>query len=200
MWEAFTASGVAREAVVVPRKGLNRDSVVDAAIAELDANGADRLTLAAVAARCGVAAPSLYKHVRDVGELRALVANRVMDQLTAELVPVVAGRSGYEALSALMRSWRHYVVEHPHRYAAMSNDPLGDPELQAAGFRMLDVLLAVLRGYGFSGDELIHRARCVRAAVHGFVTLEVSGGFGLPEEVEISYERVIHMVSSSLAA
>lgn len=182
------------------RVGLNTEAVVTAAMDEIDENGEQTLTIAAVARRCGVAAPSLYKHVADVGELRALVSRRVLEELTTQIIPVVTGRSGYEALSGLMRAWREYAVTHPKRYAALANDPLTDPTTREAGTRLLSVVMAVLDGYGLSGSAAIHQARCVRSAVHGFVTLESGGGFGLPEDLDISFERLIHMVASSLAS
>lgn len=182
------------------RAGLNTEAVVTAAVDEIDESGTDALTIAAVARRCGVAAPSLYKHVADVAELRALVSRRVLEELTAETVPVVTGRSGYEALSGFMRAWREYAATRPRRYAALANDPLSDPTTREAATGLLNVLMAVLEGYGLSGSEAIHQARCVRSAVHGFVALEAGGGFGLPEDLDISFERLIHMVTSSLAS
>ena len=40
--------------------------------------------------------------------------------------------------------------------------------------------LAVLRGYGLEGDDAIHAVRIIRAALHGFVTLETGGGLRDP--------------------
>lgn len=182
------------------RVGLNTEAVVSAAVDEIDEHGADVLTIAAVARRCGVAAPSLYKHVADLAQLRALVSRRVLEELTDELVPVVTGRSGYEALSGLMRAWRDYAVTFPRRYAALANDPLSDPTTREAATGLLNVVMAVLEGYGLSGSVAIHQARCVRSAVHGFVTLEAGGGFGLPEDLDLSFERLIDMVTGSLAS
>lgn len=182
------------------RAGLNTEAVVTAAISEIDENGTATLTIAAIARRCGVAAPSIYKHVADIAELRGLVSRRVIEELTAELVPVVTGRSGYEALSGLMRAWREYAVTNPKRYASMANDPLSDPATKDAATGLLNLVMAVLDGYGLSGSAAIHQARCVRSAVHGFVTLEAGGGFELSEDLDISFERLIHMVTSTLAA
>ncbi len=183
----------------MPRVGLTTDAVVDAAIDEIDENGIDALTLAAVAKRCGVAAPSLYKHVRDLGHVRSLVAARITEALAEQLLPEVTGRSGYEALAGLMRAWRDYVRQHPRRYDAVLLDPLRDAVVRPAGVRVLELLLAVLRGYGLVGPEAIHQARCVRSALHGFVSLEAGGGFGMDEDVDLSFERLIDMVAGSLA-
>ncbi|GIU98598.1 MAG: hypothetical protein KatS3mg014_0214 [Actinomycetota bacterium] len=42
--------------------------------------------------------------------------------------------------------------------------------------------------------------RVVRAALHGFVSLETLGGFGLPQEVEGSFERLVGILDAGLRA
>lgn len=182
----------------MPRVGLNPAAVVDAAIDVVDAEGVDALTLAAIASRVGVAAPSLYKHVGGLAELKALVGVRVMDEMTADLTAAVIGRGGREAVVALMRACRGYVLDHPNRYAAMPTDPLHDPVLAAAGGRLLEVFLAVLRGCGLNGSAAVHATRCLRAVVHGFTAIEATGGFGLPEDLDQTYEQLIAMFVASL--
>jgi len=63
----------------MPRAGLNRERIAAQAAVVADEMGFDRLTLAAVAVRCGVSLPGLYKHVdgleavrRDVAVLKTL--------------------------------------------------------------------------------------------------------------------------------
>lgn len=182
----------------MPRAGLSPDGVVDAALEIVDAEGAAALTLSAVAAAAGVATPSLYKHLRNLAELRELVTLRVLEELADRLGEAAMGRSGDDAVRAVMRAYRSYVVEHPGRYAAMEQAPTTEPRLTAAADRLLDVVLAVLRGYELDGPELIHAARCLRSAVHGFAVLEASAGFGLPESLEESYELLIRMVIGGL--
>ncbi|WP_109508839.1 TetR/AcrR family transcriptional regulator [Nocardioides speluncae] len=182
----------------MPRAGLSPDGVVDAAINLVDTDGAAALTLSAVAGSAGVATPSLYKHVRSLAELRQLVTLRVLDELADRVSEAAMGRSGDDAVRAVMRAYRSYVVDHPGRYAAMEQTPATEPPLAAAADRLLGAVLAVLRGYDLDGPALIHAARCLRSAVHGFAVLEASGGFGLPEPLEESYELLIGMVISGL--
>jgi AcrR family transcriptional regulator len=182
----------------VPRAGLSTASVVDAALEVVDEGGVDALTLAAVAARRGVAAPSLYKHIGGLPHLRTLVGVRVLEEMADRFTAAAVGRSGDDALAALLRDYRAYVIERPARYAAMPADPLHDPALAAAGTRLLNVFLAVLRGYGLGGSDAVHATRCARAVAHGFASIEASGGFGLPENLDESYERLIHMFLASL--
>lgn len=182
----------------MPRAGLTTAAVVAAALAVIDEQGVDALTLAAVAARTGVAPPSLYKHVGGLAELRTLVGVQVLTEMTDRFVAAVLGRGGDEAVAVLMRTYRDYVRKHPARYAAMPPDPLHDPAMAAAGTRMLQVFAATLRGYGLADSATIHAIRCGRAIAHGFASLEASGGFGLPESLDETYEQLIAMVVASL--
>lgn len=180
------------------RAGLSTAAVVEAALAILDEHGADALTLAAVAQRTGVAAPSLYKHVGSLAELRALVAARVLEEMTERFTRAAIGRSGDEAVEALMHTYRAYVTEHPARYAAAPADALHDPRTAEPGRRLLEVFLAVLRGYDLADSAAIHTTRCLRAVAHGFASIEASGGFGLPEDLDETYARLVRMVVASL--
>ncbi|MCC8246644.1 TetR family transcriptional regulator [Saccharothrix luteola] len=74
------------------RAALSADAVVDVALRLVDEEGAAALTLAAVASRAGVATPSLYKHVRNLAELRALMSVRIMDDLAVRIGGAVLGR------------------------------------------------------------------------------------------------------------
>jgi AcrR family transcriptional regulator len=180
------------------RAGLSTNAVVQAALVIIDERGLDALTLAAVAAQTGVATPSLYKHVGSLAELRSLVRVRLMQDMTEHFTNAVLGLSGTEAIAALMHAYRAFVRQYPARYACMPADPLGDPALAEAGGRLMSVLLATLRGFGLEGTEAIHAARGLRVVVHGFADIEAKGGFGLPEDFDESYERLIRMYLSTL--
>jgi AcrR family transcriptional regulator len=180
------------------RQRLTTASVVDAALALLDEHGADGLTLAAVAARTGVATPSLYKHVGSLAELKAHVAARVLEDMTDRFTKAVLGRSGDDAVGTLMHEYRAYVREHPKRYAAMPMDPLHDPLLQEAGAKLVEVMFAALRGYGLEGSDAVHATRRLRVVVHGFAHIESNGGFGLPEGLDDTYDQLVRMYLDSL--
>jgi AcrR family transcriptional regulator len=182
----------------MPRAGLSTAAVVEVALAVLDEHGLDGLTLAAVAQRAGVATPSLYKHVGGLADLRVLLGVRVLDDMTDRFAGTVLGRSGDDAVTALMHAYRAYVRDHPHRYAAMPIDPLHDPAMAAAGGRLLEVVLAALRGYDLDGSDAIHATRCLRAVAHGFSSLEAGGGFGLPEDLDRTYDQLISAVLAGL--
>lgn len=182
----------------MPRMGLNTGAVVDAALAIVDDQGPQALTLATVASRVGVATPSLYQHVASLAQLRARLATRVLAEMTAVATEAVVGRSGDDAVATLMRRMREYAVEHPSRYAAVPADPMHDPALAEAAEKFLRVFLAVLRGYDLSGPAAVHATRCLRVIVYGFAAIESAGGFGLAEDPADTYEQLIEMYLASL--
>lgn len=182
----------------MPRASLSAGAVVDVALRLVDAQGPAGLTLSAVAGQAGVATPSLYKHVRNLAELRDLLSARIMNEMTDEIGVAVIGRSADEAVRAFMTAWRSYALRHPHRYAALLHSP--EPRTAEAGERLISILFATLRAYGLEDSAAVHAARCLRATAHGFVSLETGGGFALPEALDESYALLTHMVVAGLHA
>jgi AcrR family transcriptional regulator len=185
----------------MPRAGLTPQRVVEEAGAVADAAGLERLTLAAVADRFGVAIPSLYKHVNGLDGLRRDLAVLAVRELTAALSRAAVGRAGRDALHAMAGAYRAYAGAHPGRYAASVRAPAsGDAEHLAAADDALAVFRAVLAGYGITGPDAIDAIRGLRAAMHGFVALEAAGGFGLPQSVDASYHRLVDALDAALTA
>lgn len=170
-----------------------------AALDVVDEAGAGGLTLAAVAARTGVAVPSLYKHVEGLPALRRQATVAVLDEFTARLTAAVLGHSGPQALDRFLHAYRAYARENPGRYQlTVPASEHADREVAAAGARAVGVVLAVLAGAGITGEDAVHATRCLRAAAHGFAMLEISGGFGLPESTDVSFDRLAAMLSASI--
>lgn len=183
------------------RVGLDTDAVVAAAAALADAEGVEAVTLARLAADLGVRAPSLYSHVDGLADLRRRMAARGARELAAQLQAAVAGRSRGDALSAMADAYRAYARSHPGTYAALQRAPAPeDAEAAGAAADVVDVVLAVLRGYDLDGDEALHATRVIRAALHGFVSLETGGGFRIPLALDDSFARLVDVLDRGLAA
>jgi AcrR family transcriptional regulator len=184
----------------VPRAGLNPDLVIDEAARLADEVGAERVTLAAIANRFGVAVPSLYKHVDGIDGLHRHLAARAVGELGEALAAAAVGKARGDALRGMAEAYRAYALQHPGRYAATVRAPSpGDGGHHAAPEAALGTVLAVLAGYGLGGDDAIDAARAVRSALHGFVALEVAGGFGLPQEVDRSFARLVDGLDAMLS-
>lgn len=182
------------------RANLNRETVVEAAAALLDAEGPKGVTMAALAKRLGVKSPSLYNHVGGLDELLRALRLRALGELEARLAAAAVGRSGAEALHAVAHAYRGYMKEAPGLYLLTLESTVGgDQELRAAGDRVVQVLTAALRGYDLVGPEAVHAIRFLRSALHGFVVLEGGGGFALDVPTEESFGRLVAMLDAALA-
>jgi AcrR family transcriptional regulator len=159
--------------------------VVAAAAEVADEVGFDGLTLASVADRFGVAVPSLYKHVDGLDGLRRGVAVLSIRELGRALAPAAT-------LGEMAVAYRGFAHAHPGRYAATIRavDP-GDEEGTVASDEVLATALRVMSGYDLAGADAIDATRALRAALHGFVTLEAAGGFGIPQDVDRSFDRMV---------
>ena len=102
----------------MPRAGLSRPDVIAAAAELADEVGFQELTMGLLAQRLGVRTPSLYKHVTDLADLRHGIAIQGMNEVGEQLRGGLQGRSGRDALTALLTTIRSYATTHPGRYLA----------------------------------------------------------------------------------
>lgn len=182
------------------RERLNHEVVVDGAVTLVNTDGVEALSLAELAARFRVRTPSLYNHVEGLDGLRRDLTLRALQGLTRTLHLAAIGVAGKEALAALAAGYRAFAVENPGLYPFLMRSTEGDEgEIRTASDEVLQILLAVLRGYALPAAEVIHAARFVRSALHGFVSLEAAHGFGLPEDVDTSFARLVDALDASLS-
>lgn len=185
----------------MPRAGLTPQRVVDVAGEVADDLGYDELTLTAVADRVGVAVPSLYKHVGGLDDLRHRVAVEAVRALGQALADAVTAAGRHDSLAAMARAYRGFATAHPGRYTATVRAPdPSDRDLRAVGDSVLQTVLDVLGDFGLRDGEAIDAARTVRSAIHGFVALEAAGGFGLPRDVDRSFEHLVGTLAAGLTA
>ena len=184
----------------VPRAGLGPASVTEAGAALVDEIGFGRFSMGLLAERLGVRTPSLYKHVNSQADLAHRIAVLAMTELGDALRDATQGRAGSEALTAAAWAMRTYVREHPGRYAAGNAAiPAGpdDPLIPAAN-RLLASLSAALRGYHLDPGQEIHALRTLRSMLHGFATLEVTGGFRLDTDIDESFTWMVNLIDHGL--
>lgn len=185
-----------------PRAGLNRAAVVEAAAVLADEVGFEGVTLARLAERLGVRPPSLYNHVDGLDGLRRELALLGTRELGFRIGRAAVAKASDEAVVAIARAYRSFVTEHPGLYAATVRSfrfsHPADPDLRAVEGEVIGVVKEVLAPYGLRGDDALHAVRGLRSLVHGFATLESAGGFGIPLEVDESFERLLRIFVEGL--
>ena len=67
----------------------------------------------------------------------------------------------------------------------------GDADDEAASLEVTKVAFEIMSEAGLQGDDAVDAIRALRALLHGFVTLEAGGAFGLPADVDRSFDRLL---------
>lgn len=187
----------------MPRAGLSRAAVVEAAALLADEMTGEELSLARLAERLGVRKPSLYNHVEGLPGLRRELALMGLRELGRDLSRAAAGKAGAEGIFALAEAYRRFVKERPGLYGATVRSPRlydpEDPELAAAEGEALGPVLAVLASCGVrDGEDAVHAARGLRSVAHGFATLEEAGGYGMSSDPDESFRRLVRAFADGL--
>jgi AcrR family transcriptional regulator len=162
---------------IMARAGLTPERLTVAAAELADEVGFDQLTVSALARRFDVKVASLYSHLKNSRDLKTRVALHALEELADTAAEALAGRAGKEALIAFANVYRDYAREHPGRYAAAQLKL--DPETAAASAagRHAQMTRAILRGYNLAEPGQTHAVRLLGSVFHGYVSLEMAGGF-----------------------
>jgi AcrR family transcriptional regulator len=154
--------------------GLDREKVLEAALALANGDGLDAVSFRRLGARLGVTPMALYRYVRDKDELLDGIADLVL----AELELPDEGGDWRTALRAIARSFRSVLAAHPAVLPIVTSRPLFTP----AGLRAANAALGVFRGAGFElGQAVLLYAQFVRLVL-ALVSLEAGSGKALGDD------------------
>lgn len=177
----------------MPRSGLSRERVVEAAAQWIDRHGATGFSMRALAESLNIKTASLYNHIESMDRLMIDVCAYALHRQYDAQRQAISGLSGDNAITALCHAYRSFARQHRALYrliiktAASCGDALGD-----ASRCIVDPFLAVLEPMPLSSLEKMHWQRVLRAMLHGFVAQEDAGFFShLPADPEESFRTAI---------
>jgi TetR/AcrR family transcriptional regulator, tetracycline repressor protein len=149
-------------------KTLTRRRIAQEALAVIDEEGLDALTMRGVAARMGVGVMSLYHHTPNK---EALLAD-VVDAILAEIeVPPPPDGDWQQPLRAMLTSARRAILRHSSAVPLLA----ARQPATAAALGALDAEIGLLLRAGFDPAEAARVHRCVASYLLGYVSLELSG-------------------------
>lgn len=173
--------------------GNLRRALLDEALATIQAEGVDALTLRSIGARLGVSRTALYRHFADKRALLTAVATEGFTALRQKLVSAwEEGGRNEAAFRAMGSAYVHFAVENPSYYRVMfggfvdqeSRDPELATEAMAAFQALVDAIAALQRDSFLRNDDTVLMARYVWALVHGMAMLGIDGHLREPGAVE----------------
>lgn len=182
--------------------GLSPEIILATAADLADQDGFTGVTLAAVAASLGVRSPSLYAHYSSLGALQRALCLRAAGSMAEALRAACQGLHGAVALTGLCRAYLDYARRHPGGYGAVYaiTPEEGDTPLYLALAEVVMPVVKCLTEMGVPPGEMIHQTRVVRSALHGFACLEQGNGFGRPVDFDLSFSRLVDVLTSRVAA
>ncbi len=147
------------------RTPLTPARVVDAAIALLDREGADSLSMRRLGSALGVEAMALYNHFEHREALLDAIADRVFDAVTP---PHPAGRWDHR-LSDIAVAMRAVALAQPNVFKlAMSR-----PTKPTRALPLMDGVLGALREAGLDETQRVHAYFTLSAYIRGFLLWEI---------------------------
>ncbi|AXH34360.1 TetR/AcrR family transcriptional regulator [Humibacter sp. BT305] len=177
---------------------LDRDRVIEAAIAMADEQGLDRTSMRALAERLRVTPMALYKHVANRSEL----IDGMLDRVVSEMPSVSPGGDWMEATRARIFGARAAFAAHPWAREAIESRPQATPSTLAH----MDSLMAGMFEGGLSADLVHHTMHTLSTRMWGFTrdVLPTPQAPAVPEErsramaaFAVSYPAIVQMATTS---
>ena len=180
---------------------LTKPEIFSAALAIIDAEGIDALTMRRLAHDLGVEAMSLYHHVPNK---EALLDGVVELALTAQAPTAPPPSGDWQAtVTAAVCGFRRALITHPNVLPHMITHPPSSPEASAMYIRGP---LAYLVAHGFSDKDAaeLFEAFFALSFGHAMLTTNYSAieGDGVPrvEFTEQSFERAVRTLMGGYGA
>lgn len=177
----------------MPRNGLTKERVIEAAAQLIERAGAEDFSMRALAESLDVKTASLYNHVESMEALLADVCAYGLRLQRESELRAIEGRDGAEGIRALANAYRTFAKEHRELYRlTMRMAAACGERLSEVSRCIVEPFLLVLRHTSLTGSEKAHWQRVLRGLLHGFAAQEDAGFFAhLPEDVDTSFDIAI---------
>jgi len=167
---------------------LSPTGIRAAALALVDRDGLEALSMRKLAAELGVQAASLYSHVATKDDLLNDVANEIIGK-----VDVSGFDEGWRpGLVRWARSYRAVLAEHPNMVPFVARGPAR----RESSLRMADAVHGGLVGAGWPPREATMIGAAVKYIVIGAATSSFAAGFS--DDAQLYVERYPHLNQAHL--
>jgi TetR/AcrR family tetracycline transcriptional repressor len=157
------------------RAPLTRQRLLDRALAVIDRDGLENLSMRRLAAELDVSAMSLYNHVPS----KEVLLQGVTETLLREIdLSAAEAEDWTEAIKEGFRSFRRVLLAHPHALPLIQTRPALSPE----AFRPVEVSLATLRRAGFDEEGALKAHWLLVGYTLGHVAFMLSNPLSRPSE------------------
>jgi len=160
-------SDSARPAADQAHRPLNRELILDGAIALIERDGRESLSMRRLGSALGVEGMAIYHHFQGRDELLAAIGDRLLEPLRE----LDLGDDWREACRRFATTLRDIAVARPATFQLLGLQPLDTP----AALEPVERLLGVLVGFGFSAPEALATYRATVSYARGYALAEATG-------------------------
>ena len=167
--------------------------ILQTALAIIDRDGVDGLSMRRLSDAVGRDPAVLYKHVPNKAAVLDGVAEIVLAQLAVDTAdPDWAGQ-----LRVVAHDFRRLALAHPNVVPLLVTRPLSTPlgQRPPGTLRHLEDVLALLTSAGFTGDDALHIYRVLFAYLYGHVLTELQEVIERPEETDHVLRLGLHRLA-----
>lgn len=169
------------------RRPLSRQLILDEAIASIDEEGLNGLTMRSLGSRLGVEAMALYRYVNGREDLLEGVVDTLVEQIRVDPGTRMEPIDGWQSfLQWLAHSVRRVAVEHPAIFPLVATRHPAAPWLRPPlrSLRIVEEFLDALTERGFSDEHAVQAYRVFTSFLLGHLLLEVSARGATTSPVE----------------
>ena len=161
---------------------LTREAIAEAALALIDADGLEALSMRRLGTALGVEAMALYHHFRGKGELLDAVMERLLDE--AEL-PVRGSAPPLERVRHFVESYRKIAINHPHAFILLTYRRFNTER----SFELYERFLEALADAGFDPPLAARFFRLLGYYVGGAGLADIASRAAQPDATPVSLEK-----------
>ena len=169
------------------RPALTREQILTAAVAIIDAEGVDALTMRRLGQALDRNPMAIYRHASDKDALLDGVVEHVAAELITAREPDNTGNGNWEAvLHRIAHTFRRVALAHPRVVPLLLTRPLSGPlALRPLGtLQLLEELLELFSTAGFDQPGALHAARLFTGFLYGHVLHELQEQIHNPDEID----------------
>jgi AcrR family transcriptional regulator len=169
------------------RPALTREQILTAAVAIIDAEGVEALTMRRLGQALDRDPMTIYRHAADKDALLDGVVEHVAAELITSREPDSNGDENWEAvLHRTAHTFRRVALAHPHVVPLLLTRPLSGPlALRPLGsLQLLEDLIGLFSAAGFDPQGALHAARLFTGFLYGHVLHELQEQVQDPDETD----------------
>ena len=172
---------------------VTRSLILRTALAIIDRDGVDALSMRRLSDAVGRDTTVLYRHLPSKAAVLDGVAEIVLSQLSVD----TTDRDWASQLRVVAHHFRALALEHPNMVPLLVTRPLAIPlgQRPPGTLRPLEDVLTLLNSAGFMGDDALHIYRVLFAYLHGHILDELQEIIERPEETDHVLQLGLHRLS-----